>query len=139
MVSVFILFTLLTQCVSEVELYGKIWRSHRERVLKQSDTITPPVNLRVGKSSKEQHYDRDRRRANKLRDPSRLRDIRQSEHDRDKQTDGRNIEVTIRHRLPANLNKSDNWDQRPDKPKQAYDEPWATFPLENTEGRNCNQ
>src|SRR5215216_4060996 len=134
-----IVSALLTKDVSKIILYGKVRRSHRERVLKQSGAVAPAMNLRVGKSSKNQRRHGDHCDTERPCDPSCLRDIRYSEHDRNKQTNGRNIKVTVRHRLPTNLNESDNGDQRSHEPKPAYDEVRPNFQLGNTERRNSNQ
>src|SRR5574338_1372402 len=51
-----IVLALLTQDVSKVVLNGKVRWSHRQGVLKQADTVVPPTNLCVRKSSKNQQY-----------------------------------------------------------------------------------
>src|SRR6202040_3368959 len=42
------------QCHAQIVFYAEIRWSDCERVLKQSEAVTPALNLRVGKSSKNQ-------------------------------------------------------------------------------------
>ena len=73
--------------VPQTVFYGDITRCHCERVLKQSEAVTPPMNLRIGKSSENQQSHVCYCGTQPRRNASPFRDVRQSEYDRNEQTD----------------------------------------------------
>ena len=64
------------QGIPQRAFYGGVRRGDCERVLKQSEAVTPPMNLRVGKSSKNQHNHVCYCSADPGRNASLLRDVR---------------------------------------------------------------
>src|SRR5215472_13419990 len=124
---------------AQIVFYAEIRWSNCERVLKQSEAVTPALNLGVRKHGKNQQNPPGYCCAERWRDTPALRDLGYSEHQRDEQADGRNIEIAVCHDLPAHLNESYNRDECSEEPKPAHYEVGCGFPLQKTKHRNSNQ
>ena len=83
----FIELPVLVHGQPQTVFYGDTRRGDCERVLKQSEAVTPPMNLSIGKSSKNQQNHVRYCCTEPRRNASRFSDVRQSEHDRNEQTD----------------------------------------------------
>src|ERR1700758_5332368 len=78
--------TALSQSKPQAVFYCEVGRGDCESVLKQSEAVTPEMNLHVGKSSKNQQNNVRHCCTQPRRNASPFRHVRQSEHDCNEQT-----------------------------------------------------